>query len=128
MGKEDKEDEIRVEDRRFFDKEGNPVRGEESDATVKGSEENPTSPPPKIDFASFLFMHVQAALVHLGELKDPVDSKQQENLDAARQIIDVLEMLEEKTRGNLNPHEAQYLEGVLFDLRMHYVEKAKKRR
>ena len=126
MAKENEKEDIRVEDRRFFDREGNPVRQEEElPKTESGNSTQPSGPPPKIDFGSFLLIYIQTALIHLGELDDPVEKKPQVNLDAARQIIDILDMLKEKTRGNLNRQEEHYLEGMLFDLRMRYVEKAK---
>jgi hypothetical protein len=127
MGEEDKNN-IRVEDRRFFDKEGNPVQQEQAaEPEAVPKVENPASPPPRIDFPSFVFIYVQTALVHLGELEDPVEGKVVENLEAARQIIDILDMLKEKTKGNLSKQEDQYFESVLFDLRMRYVEKAKRK-
>ena len=128
MGEEDKNN-IRVEDRRFFDKDGNPLQQEQgTESKTIPKEEKPESPPPpKIDFASFVFIYVQTALVHLGELEDPVEGKVVENLEAARQIIDILDMLKEKTKGNLSKQEDQYFESVLFDLRLRFVEKAKRK-
>lgn len=126
MGQEEDKNEVRVEDRRFFDKDGNPIRQESSEEAKASQGEKFSGPPPKIDFPSFLFIYVQTALVHLGELEDPVEGKAVENLEAARQIIDILDMLKEKTKGNLTTQEDQYFQTVLFDLRMRYVEKAKK--
>jgi len=129
MPKENEKEEIRVEDRRFFDKDGNPVRQEEDMPRMEAPPQHqPSGPPEKIDFGSFLMIYLQTALIHLGEMDDPIEKKPQINLEAARQIIDILEMLKEKTRGNLNQQEEQYLEYMLFDLRMRYVEKAKQSR
>ena len=128
MGQEEDKNDIRVEDRRFFDKNGNPIREEGTNETRPTRGEKSSTPPPKMDFDSFLFMYVQTALVHLGELEYPVEGKAEENLQAAAQIIDTLDMLKEKTRGNLTQQEDQYFETVLFDLRMRFVEKAKKTR
>jgi hypothetical protein len=145
MAKENENQEIRVEDRRFFDKDGNPVRQEEEPSKTESTpsqnsepmqekpphqresaQRKPSGPPLQIDFASFLMIYLQTALIHLGELEDSVEKKPQINLEAARQIIDILDMLKEKTRGNLTQEEERYLESMLFDLRMRYVEKAKK--
>jgi Domain of unknown function (DUF1844) len=127
MGEEEK-DNIRVEDRRFFDKEGNPVHQEQStDSKTTPQKETSSPTPPRIDFASFVFIYVQTTLIHLGDLEDPVEKKMSENLEAARQTIDVLDMLKEKTKGNLSRQEEQYFDSVLFDLRMRYVEKAKRK-
>ena len=135
MASENEKNEVRVEDRRFFDKEGNPIREEEprpseepvsARASDHKKKEETETPPAKIDFASLVFLYVQTTLVYLGEVEDPTEQKKVQNLKAAKQTIDILELLQEKTRGNLTPQEDQYLEGVLFDLRMRYVEKARK--
>jgi len=136
MDQENEKSEVRVEDRRFFDKEGNPIREEEPQSSQdpvssassghKQKKEEIQPPPPKIDFASLVFLYVQTALMYFGEVEDPATQKTVQNLKAAQQTIDTLELLQEKTRGNLTPQEDQYLQGVLFDLRMRYVEKARK--
>jgi Domain of unknown function (DUF1844) len=138
MGEEEK-DQIRVEDRRFFDREGNPVNPDgtqeqtasspeasKEERTEQPRSEQPPSTPLKIDFPSLLFIYVQTALMHLGQSENPEETKKTENLMAAQQIIDILELLQEKTRGNLSSQEEQYLEESLFDLRMRYVERARK--
>jgi len=60
--------------------------------------------------------------VHLGLVENPVSGKVEKDLDAARRALDVLAMLEEKTRGNLDEMEAGYLTEVLYSLRMEYVK------
>ncbi len=133
MGDEKEKNDLRIEDRRYFDKEGNPIQSEEAPASVEPAgatqhqhKETSNHPQPKIDFPSLIFIYVQTALIHLGELEDPVQQKSVENFDAARQMIDILELLQEKTRGNITAQEDQYLEKALFDLRLLYVQKAKK--
>jgi hypothetical protein len=128
---EEEKNDIRVEDRRHFDKDGNPR--EEAGEPVKEQVKEPrredrkaSAPPPKIDFPSLVFLYVQSTLIHLGELEDPVQKKAIENLDAARQMIDIIELLRDKTKGNLTTQEDRYLQEALFDLRMRYVQKAKK--
>jgi Domain of unknown function (DUF1844) len=135
MASENEKSEVRVEDRRFFDKEGNPIREEEPQSSQEPASAGTTepeqkekieAPPAKIDFASLVFLYVQTTLMYLGEVEDPAGQKLAQNLRAAQQTIDTLELLQEKTRGNLTPQEDQYLQGVLFDLRMRYVQKARK--
>ncbi|MCI0412406.1 DUF1844 domain-containing protein [bacterium] len=133
MDQENEKNGVRVEDRRFFDKDGNPIRQDErqspqqpSAASEQKEKEETRTPHVKIDFASLVFLYVQTTLMHLGELEDSADHKVPQNLEAAQQMIDTLELLQEKTRGNLTPQEDQYLQGVLFDLRMRYVHKARK--
>jgi len=62
------------------------------------------------------------AAVHFGDVGDPVSGTKESNLPAAQQMIDILALLEEKTRGNLTTEERRLLEQVLFELRMRYVE------
>ncbi len=81
----------------------------------------------EITFASFVFSLSTQALVNLGEVPDPVDGATRVNLDGARHIIDILAVLDEKTRGNLDQAEAALLESALYDLRMRYVDRARSR-
>lgn len=84
-------------------------------------------PGEEITFASFVFSLSTQALVHLGEIPDPVDGATHVHLEGARQIIDILAVLSEKTRGNLDPAENALLENALYDLRMRYVDRARRR-
>lgn len=76
---------------------------------------------PKIDFSMFIFSLNSSALVNLGALDDPATGKKEKNIPAAKQTIDILGMLEEKTRGNLTKQEEDMLKHMLYDLRMIYV-------
>lgn len=77
---------------------------------------------PRIDFATFVLSLSQTALVHLGDAPDPGGGAPGRDLDLARQTIDILEVLEAKTRGNLTGDEERVLSAALYDLRMRYVE------
>ncbi len=81
-------------------------------------------PFPGVDFASFVLSLGTSALYHLGVVGDPEAGKPvaKPDLVLVRQTIDTLAMLETKTRGNLDPEEAKLLDGLLYELRMHYVE------
>jgi hypothetical protein len=72
----------------------------------------------------FIFSLNSSVLVHLGILDDPATGKKTKNLGAAKQTIDILGMLEEKTRGNLTDQERDMLRHILYDLRMIYVREA----
>jgi len=76
---------------------------------------------PPIDFGTFVLSLASSALVHLGEVEDPESGEKKRNLPLARQTIDLLGMLQEKTKGNLTRDEAHYLESILYDLRMRCV-------
>lgn len=80
---------------------------------------------PQIDFATFVLSLSHSALMHLGEAPDPETNKVEKNLPLAKQNIDILGLLEEKTKGNLTGDEERLLAQVLFDLRMRYVECSK---
>jgi hypothetical protein len=73
------------------------------------------------DFASFLLSLGSSALVHLGELEHPEHPGLSKNLPLAKQSLDILSMLQEKTRGNLTVEESKLLEQLLYELRMKYV-------
>ncbi|HTF36481.1 MAG TPA: DUF1844 domain-containing protein [Myxococcota bacterium] len=78
---------------------------------------------PAIDFSTFILSLSTSALFHLGLIADTQSDKPGErNLPLARQTIDILEILEIKTRGNLDPEEAKLLESLLFEIRMRFVE------
>ena len=76
-----------------------------------------------VSFAQFLLSLGTTAAIHFGDLPDPVTGdKGETNLLAAAQMIELLGMLQEKTRGNLEPEEAKLLEDLLYDLRMRFVQ------
>lgn len=80
---------------------------------------------PQLDFGTFVLSLSSSALVHLGEVPDPESGQIMENVMVAKQTIDILCMLESKTRGNLTEQEARLLRDMLFELRMKFVQKAK---
>ncbi|OEU65608.1 MAG: hypothetical protein BA867_12955 [Desulfobacterales bacterium S5133MH16] len=77
---------------------------------------------PKINFATFIFSLNSSVLVQLGLIDDPATGKKTKNPLLAKQTIDILGMLEEKTRGNLTKDEETMLKNILYDLRMIYVK------
>jgi hypothetical protein len=81
--------------------------------------------PEHASFALLATSLATQAMMGLGDLENPFTKKREANLDEARFHIDMLEMLQQKTKGNLTPEEAQMLEGLLFDLRMRFVGKSK---
>lgn len=80
---------------------------------------------PQLDFGTFVLSMSSSALVHLGEVPEPESGQIMENILAAKQTIDILCMLQSKTKGNLTDQEARLLKDMLFELRMKYVQKAK---
>lgn len=106
--------------------------GAEGSATESAARSAPAGeasreqPSAEINFPTFVISLCTQALAHLGEIPDPSAGDTRVDLDAARQLIDILGMLQEKTAGNLERDEATLLEHALYDLRMKYVERAHK--
>lgn len=81
----------------------------------------------EMTFGTFLVGLSTQALMLLGDIPDPQTGKPERDLVGAQQLIDIIGMLELKTRGNLDRDEAQLIEAILYELRMKYVERAKGR-
>ena len=79
----------------------------------------------EISFSTFVVGLSTQALFHLGEIPDPATGQHARDLAGAQQLIDILGMIQEKTRGNLEPGEQSLIQAILFDLRMKYVEIAR---
>jgi hypothetical protein len=85
---------------------------------------------PRLDFSTFVMSVIGSAFVHLGDAPDPegagfAQGAGEPNLLLARQDIELLRLLQEKTQGNLTGEEERVLEQGLYDLRMRYVEVTK---
>jgi len=80
---------------------------------------------PEVNFSTFILSIGSSALVQLGEVPDPESGQMMENLLAAKHSIDILSMLQEKTKSCLENDEQQLLDTLLYDLRMKYVLKTK---
>ena len=91
-----------------------------------GREERTQGPLPEVTLSTFIFSLSSSALVHLGAIPEPETSVMKVDLPIAKQIIDTLGMLQEKTKGNLDEGEDKLLRSILYDLRMRYVEKTSK--
>jgi hypothetical protein len=77
---------------------------------------------PKISFSTFIMSLNASVLVNLGLETDPTTGTKSSNLSLARQTIDILVMLEEKTRGNLEDDERRLLTHLLYELRLLYIK------
>jgi hypothetical protein len=78
---------------------------------------------PALSFTAFVLSLASTAAIHFGDLPDPVSGERTElNLGGAAQMIEILTLLEQKTRGNLTAEERQLLEQVLYELRLRFVE------
>ena len=131
MGAKDKEGEgVKVTDKRRFTAEGKgrPETGGEEKARPEppaGAKAKKEQKIPEIDFPTFILSLATSAQVHLGAVPNPATGKQEKDLNLAKQTIDILALLQEKTKGNLSSEEERLLQHLLYDLRMTYVELGK---
>jgi len=126
-----------IKDKRSFTSEGEvkpetEVSEEEKKAAEKTemkkdeTQKKEEVPLPEINFASFVLSLSSSALLHFGQFPDPITKKKERNLPLAKQTIDILGILQEKTKGNLTKDEEQLVENLLHDLRLKYVEESGK--
>jgi len=118
-----------VTDRRSFAETGEP-RPEEQPAPAPpgaeaGAEAGAGPTLPAVDFHTFVLSLGSSALLHLGELEHPDVGAPQKDMPLAKHTIDILAMLDEKTKGNLTPAEEKLISSLLYDLRLRYVEAQK---
>ena len=129
---EDKEERrgFQVKDRRRFSETGEargdaPEEPQAPGAPTPGAAEEarpPEHPDEPVTFSTFVLGLSTQALLHLGEIPNPLTKGIERDLAAAKQVIDILGILREKTRSNLDPSEEALLDSMLYDLRMRYVE------
>jgi hypothetical protein len=98
----------------------------EKEVLKQEAAEQPTEPPqpmemPPASFEMLMTMFATEAMAALGQLPNPVNNELSINIEHARYAIDMLQMLEEKTKGNLDPNEAKTIEDLLHQLRMLFV-------
>ena len=139
MASEEKDKGFTVQDRRRFSAEGEAkadgpeetrapaaASAPEAAAAERRRDTAPETPEePEVTFTTFMVGLSTQALAALGEISDPDSGASTKDLRAAQQLIDIIGMLREKTRGNLDRDEDGLIEAILFDLRMKYVELAR---
>jgi hypothetical protein len=127
---------FKVTDRRSFTDGAEPRdEASESDAAAASgpapanaagvTAEAPTAAFPPVDFHTFVLSLGSSALLHLGELEHPDGGASEKDLPLAKHTIDILSMLEEKTKGNLTSAEEKLIQSLLYDLRLRYVNASK---
>jgi hypothetical protein len=152
MADEETKDGLKVSDKRRFkvDDSGKVVTRNEGAAEIPTAPAEPAPPPaetapdkstfqeecepcrdewselPPIDFLSFIFSLSTSTMICLGMLPDPETQKEFRDLAMAKQNIDILAMLQEKTKGNVNREEEEFLTASLYDLRLRFVQACRK--
>jgi hypothetical protein len=126
------ENEFTVRDRRTTSAEEAATENKDSPKQQAAAEQKPaetaqpqepkiTEPMPEPDFTSFIFSIATTAQMSLGGIQHPDTGKVEQNLPAAKQMIDILGIMKDKTKGNLTKDEETLLESALYNLRMQYV-------
>ncbi len=116
-----------AEDKGFTinDRRGKSAEESENKEPAAGAPKRP-SPSPQITFSTFVLSLSTSAAMNLGGYADPVSGHIPRNLELAKQSIDILGIIADKTKGNLDADEAKLLDSVLYELRMRYIEETKK--
>ncbi len=127
--KELEKEELKIVDRRRFDSEGKErSTGEDSERSKDSSKmtdaniNDSSSDLPAIDFSSFAMSFATQALMQLGEIAPPAGVSIPKDILAAKQTIDILTMLESKTKGNLDQRESTLIQDILHNLRITFVK------
>jgi hypothetical protein len=96
---------------------------DEQKSSARGTREalHETQPAQELDFSTFVISLATSAQVGLGAVPNPETNQTAQNFPAAKQMIDILALLKEKTKGNLTEAESSLLDQVLYNLRIHYV-------
>jgi hypothetical protein len=109
------------------EKDSKTVHGSASDVDDKSETKRMNSGaaseefPGLLNFSTFIISLTTSTLVNLGEIADPVSNTRAVNRSLAKQTINIIEMLRDKTKGNLTGDEERLIDHVLYDLRMKYV-------
>lgn len=122
-----------VKDSRSFDEEGDLKEEKDNQETPpeepveeEEKKESANQPLPEVNFSSLIFSLSSSALLHLGEIDDPQTGEKREDLPMAKHSIDIISMLKEKTKGNLDDEEQKFIDSILTDLRLRYVKSVNK--
>lgn len=133
MSEKDHEDSgFSIQDRRSSHQSDEERQAAEADLEKEKAKQAPRETPPsgpdegfEIDFSTFVMSLASSAFYHLGDVPDPMTGQAEQNLPAVRQTIDILLMLQSKTKNNLSSQEDKLLGQLVYELQMKYVSKTK---
>lgn len=106
-------------------KTATPAEGPKQEQTPYASGQDADMPLPEANLLTLMLSLYTHAQICLGIIADPVSQQPQKDLPQAKYNIDMLEVIQEKTKGNLSKEEEQALEHILYDVRMAYIEYSK---
>jgi hypothetical protein len=118
--KADSPQEAEPEEKREIDpqEEGEEAQGESQDKGVGDGG-------PQVDFSTFIFSLFSSALIQMGDMADPITGKMEKNIQAAKQTIDIIDILARKTEGNLSDEESNLLKNASAELKWKYIDAVK---
>lgn len=134
MEEEKKDKSFVIKDKRLFTESGEQRRQETSESAETDRKEPNDTPPfaesketesefqPEVNFLNFILSLSTTVMFHFGDFPDPVTREVKKNIPAAKQTIDILSMLKDKTKGNLDDQEKAVMEEILYELKMRYVK------
>jgi hypothetical protein len=127
MAEEKKGEGFVIKDRRFSEEPDAKQEPLDKEPEVKEGTDDPlvdadTADYPPVNFSNFVISLSTSALFHFGDFPEYSGGKAEKNLPAAKQTIDILDMLHEKTKGNLDDSEADLIQGVIYELKMRFVK------
>ena len=121
-----------IKDKRSFDEKGElkdeglrqeAEQKEEPEPGKKEQKERAETPPlPEVSFTSLIFSLSSSAFFHLGEVADPETGERNKDLPVAKNAIDTINLLNEKTKGNLTEEEQKFIDTILSDLKWRYIK------
>lgn len=131
---EHKDPDFVIRDKRGSQKSDEEIREQEKESsassdTASGESDSQQQVPPqdiKIDFSTFVLSLTSSAFYHLGDIADPHTGEKKVDLTAVKQTIEILILLQDKTKGNLSNDEAKLLEQLIYELQMKFVAKKPK--
>lgn len=117
---------VKTKDGRLFNADGS-LREQAVDGHDQAPPSSYQAAPDAIDFNTFVMSLASSVQIALGAVPHPISGKTETNLAHAKQTIDILGMMEQKTVNNLTPDESGLLKHILYQLRMQYVELSQKK-
>jgi hypothetical protein len=106
--------------------QGEVEKEKQKDAARIKEKEEAAQAEAEINFSTFVLSLTSSAFYYLGDIPDPMTGQTQENLPAVKQTIDILIMLQDKTKNNLNTEEAKLIEQLIYELQMKFIAKQQK--
>jgi len=133
LRKSEEEEKTASEGKSRLDEAAGPQPGQNAEPRPDSTQEGKSDQPRRgeadylpITFSDFVVSLSTSVIYHFGDIPDPISKKAEKNLEAAKQTIDILGILEQKTRGNLDENEKKLMDAILYELRIRYIKEKEK--